>query len=850
MKNIKISRIFNNTKERVANKLIRLSSLDKSLTLDSLLNRYGFKLVNLSLRDSGKKTANRLRLYLNFSKYLYSLQRRHGSVYVVKYLKACSLALSKALAGQPFSSLREIEPDLPLPRLTRSGIPVIIRTRDRRSLLSNNHKILRLYLSLFNLYRVISIESKLKLNTITDSYTGDYAYLYLFGSWLRRNSKSIIGSYISKKSLISRNYLYRETSSPTNSKSWLGLVRDAVLIANDKVLYDAFARYCKATNSTLIKWIDDFSAVIPETLLDCLPSKGLADFLGQLSLKAEPAGKMRVFAIVDGWTQSLFQPLHDNLFQILDNLPNDGKKDQKAAFERACSKATKYNCCFGYDLSAATDRLPIKLQVDILTSLFGYDMAAAWKDILVGRPYCLYDKKYRENEKFELYRYEVGQPMGALSSWAMLSLTHHMIMQFCSRLLNPSSKIWEDRYEVLGDDIVIFNKDLAMKYLEIMAKIGVPINESKSVVSECSPTVEFAKRTWKYKEVSPIPWKIFMSQDTWKGRLSAIIGLFNKEDSFLDKPFSVIYTILSRRSWDMRPKKDPLSLIALMNSYIGNDFNYLLRAVRWYEPMINKGKLYFANFNFELSQGIIVSLLKGRKKPHLPAKDANYMMFEWAVKEVLRARLKAIQTKYNDLWVERQVRKTVEAILSRSHLDPSGSKGGLFGGAIVNEKYEEYSCSDHCFENGNICFEHCKPYFKFTKHYQIPKEIYSKINFLVRQTLFLQSINTLTLWNDEVIDDPKVPLVVLKDILEEKMNMISSFEYVDRIEDPSPKLLAQQIDACEVLQLVLKGFRMQWDYDTNQTVPFDPDRFLKFIRKEVNYKPLSTVKGFESLNFD
>jgi hypothetical protein len=33
----------------------------------------------------------------------------------------------------------------------------------------------------------------------------------------------------------------------------------------------------------------------------------------------------------------------------------------------------------------------------------------------------------------EAVRYEVGQPMGALSSWAMLALTHHFIVQFAAR---------------------------------------------------------------------------------------------------------------------------------------------------------------------------------------------------------------------------------------------------------------------------------------------------------------------------------------------------------------------------------------------------------------------------------
>jgi len=33
--------------------------------------------------------------------------------------------------------------------------------------------------------------------------------------------------------------------------------------------------------------------------------------LGQLALKEEAAGKIRVFAMVDIWTQSVLKPLHD-----------------------------------------------------------------------------------------------------------------------------------------------------------------------------------------------------------------------------------------------------------------------------------------------------------------------------------------------------------------------------------------------------------------------------------------------------------------------------------------------------------------------------------------------------------
>jgi hypothetical protein len=31
------------------------------------------------------------------------------------------------------------------------------------------------------------------------------------------------------------------------------------------------------------------------------------------------------------------------------------------------------------------------------------------------------------------YRYSVGQPMGALSSWGMLALTHHCLVQMAAK---------------------------------------------------------------------------------------------------------------------------------------------------------------------------------------------------------------------------------------------------------------------------------------------------------------------------------------------------------------------------------------------------------------------------------
>jgi hypothetical protein len=50
-------------------------------------------------------------------------------------------------------------------------------------------------------------------------------------------------------------------------------------------------------------------------------------------------------------------------------------------------KVKKSGCSYGYDLSAATDRLPITLQVAVLESWIGSKAASLWKSLLVDRNY-------------------------------------------------------------------------------------------------------------------------------------------------------------------------------------------------------------------------------------------------------------------------------------------------------------------------------------------------------------------------------------------------------------------------------------------------------------------------------
>lgn len=110
-----------------------------------------------------------------------------------------------------------------------------------------------------------------------------------------------------------------------------------------------------------------------------------------------------------------------------------------------------------------------------------------------------YDVSQKVSEKYGLessYRYAVGQPMGAYSSWAMLAITHHYIVQcsaFYAQVTDGST--WFTGYELLGDDINIFNAKVAAVYLQIMQGLGVEINQKKSVIDLKGHVTEFAKRT-------------------------------------------------------------------------------------------------------------------------------------------------------------------------------------------------------------------------------------------------------------------------------------------------------------------------------------------------------------------
>jgi hypothetical protein len=153
---------------------------------------------------------------------------------------------------------------------------------------------------------------------------------------------------------------------------------------------------------------------------------------------------------------------------------------------------------YSVDLSAATDRFPISIISLILRGHFPKIFVDAWEDIMVGYPF-LY--KGADGSK-RFINYSVGNPMGFYSSWASFALAHHYIFYYIARTLKKDYSSL--KYVLLGDDVLIGDRDVGELYLDIIKSLGVDVSLAKTHISP--DLCEFAKR-WIYKghEISPFP---------------------------------------------------------------------------------------------------------------------------------------------------------------------------------------------------------------------------------------------------------------------------------------------------------------------------------------------------------
>jgi hypothetical protein len=465
-----------------------------------------------------------------FAFFVNRLYAKNGRAFTIRYLKACQVLVMQAVASHRIADVGQL--GLRVKR-SKAGFPIMIPVKHRTLLKSGDVITIRAWITLLGVYRVLTMPGILKTSTITDLGVSWEKHFELFleasydfwmqlwtvlGAKARESFHLILAQPIRLFPIVTSNpltnRLYERSGESVN---WIKLP-SAISTSWASILISAEALMCNPEHAQTFLWMKDYVYSMGQMpFLDTM-AKAVDVFrtryrdrfrfktewgegappLGRLSLKEEPAGKVRVFAMVDPWTQWLFFPLHKALQSVLRLLSEDGTFNQlrpaQSLMERVMKLGNKPKL-YSFDLSAATDRLPGRLQSLLLTTYLGEEIGNGWLGSLTDRAYVLYSKVYNRKESL---KYAVGQPMGALSSWVMLAITHHFLVQFSHwRNCKKSNKAyeWFREYAVLGDDIVIGDPQVACSYLETMAILGVGIGLAKSVICRGNLAVmEFAKR--------------------------------------------------------------------------------------------------------------------------------------------------------------------------------------------------------------------------------------------------------------------------------------------------------------------------------------------------------------------
>ena len=114
--------------------------------------------------------------------------------------------------------------------------------------------------------------------------------------------------------------------------------------------------------------------------------------------------------------------------------------------------------------------------------------------------------------------FQAGQPLGYRSSWPLFAFTHHVLVWWCAEQVYPGRRFTD--YALLGDDIVIADKEVACVYERALSRLEVGISKRKSLISDRG-AAEFAKRflvKGLSKDLSPISAKAVLNSHHPYGR--------------------------------------------------------------------------------------------------------------------------------------------------------------------------------------------------------------------------------------------------------------------------------------------------------------------------------------------
>jgi hypothetical protein len=398
-----------------------------------------------------------------------------GTIDSIAWIKGIRLCCTRYLAGQPLDEVPGFGEKL-VDGLPREAVCQLFRSRAPAQI--------RAGLTLLNVSRLLPGQKKPDLSTVVDPCKVQLDPC--IGIELAAVTRQLGWSLPP----IQWDGWHVTTKSGPNAQALIGSIEDASLLTEGQIEDLAILG-----GEELVQQIGVLRLFSPLAWLNHfgLRPKGR---MAKLAKIKDKEAKCRIVGILGFPIQSALFPLHKALMDLLRRQKSDCTFNQ-GSFRATLSTKGPY---YSIDLSAATDRFPVDLQVAVLAELTSKEYAGAWERLIKAQKFCVPWEKHNGIER--LVQYAVGQPMGAYSSWALFAVTHHVLVRLAAKRAGMGVRF--TRYALLGDDIVINHHGVAAEYRTLLESIGVDISNAKTHVSD--DTYEFAKR-WIYRglEVSPAP---------------------------------------------------------------------------------------------------------------------------------------------------------------------------------------------------------------------------------------------------------------------------------------------------------------------------------------------------------
>nr|WBU98342.1 RNA-dependent RNA polymerase [Rhizophagus clarus mitovirus 4] len=477
-----------------------------SIVLKTLIPYWG---LDLNFRLGGELTPPRalvqdLRVFANS---LARILESSGPNFLIQKMKNTLFVLNKYLAGTRATDPFLLEPPV---GLSNNGIPALIPLGLRRLIGKNHTPTIRMVVSLLNAFRAFEGSHKPQgLETILGAHPElDDQVLTEFQIFCKEEFwPKIVGEQLPlqlRKSMIHPEMEFRigeydKIYSPLNAgpNGPCGLLAGPIdayawsVVPEGK---DHLRRWClHIGDSRTLQLRDSCLALLDEETLSDMRYNAYGDHrgavhlrtdLGRLGLIPEPAGKVRVVAIVDYWTQRVMSPVHTWMMKILSHLQTDGTFDQEGAlrsFARMASYCPEKDL-YSIDLKSATDMIPIALYRAVFEAVWHGPTVDLWIDLLTDRWFQVpNDKLVVKNLRGAYIKYARGQPMGTLSSWPSMAIVHHALTQFAAARAREFSLDGYRLYRVLGDDNVTAGADIAKSYVEVAKALCVPTSPAKTL---------------------------------------------------------------------------------------------------------------------------------------------------------------------------------------------------------------------------------------------------------------------------------------------------------------------------------------------------------------------------------